>query len=88
MSKENPQADIDVATEPNSQTPEQEQPELTLRSGLAGAGAALSYFTTVGFANAFGVFQDYYYSNVLRGHSNFQISWVGSFSMFALFAFA
>ena len=29
MSKETPQADIDVAIEPNSQTPEQEQPELT-----------------------------------------------------------
>ncbi|KAI6821617.1 MFS monocarboxylate transporter [Hortaea werneckii] len=88
MSKEIPRADIDVATGPNSQASEQKQPELTLRSGLAGAGAALSYFTTVGFANAFGVFQDYYYSNVLRGHSNFQISWLGSFSMFALFAFA
>ena len=48
----------------------------SLRSGLALAGAALAYFATVGFLNAFGVFQEYYTSDVLSDHSDFQISWV------------
>lgn len=47
-----------------------------LRPGLALAGAAMAYFTTVGFLNAFGIFQEYYASTVLRGRSNFEISWV------------
>lgn len=56
------------------------------RSGLATAGAACSYFVTVGFLNAFGVFQEYYTSTLLRGYSDFQISWLGSFALFAFFA--
>ncbi|KAK3109496.1 hypothetical protein LTR53_017197 [Teratosphaeriaceae sp. CCFEE 6253] len=61
---------------------EVDAPELTWRSGLAVAGAALSYFLSVGFLNAYGVFQ------YLRDKSNFQISWLGSFGTFAIFAFA
>ncbi|KAK4541431.1 hypothetical protein LTR36_008032 [Oleoguttula mirabilis] len=60
----------------------------SLRSGLAAGGSALAYFYTVGFLNAFGVFQEYYTSDVLRGKSNFQISWLGSFALFIMFAFA
>ncbi|WPG98491.1 MFS monocarboxylate transporter [Acrodontium crateriforme] len=60
--------------------------ELTWRSGLATAGAACSYFVTVGFLNAFGVFQEYYTSTLLHGYSDFQISWLGSFALFAFFA--
>jgi hypothetical protein len=48
----------------------------SLRSGLALAGAAVAYFATVGFLNAFGIFQEYYASTILRDHSDFQISWV------------
>jgi hypothetical protein len=40
------------------------------RSGLAASGAALSYFLSVGFLNAFGVFQQYYTSTF--GSSDFQ----------------
>jgi MFS family permease len=60
----------------------------SLRSGLALAGAALAYFVTVGFLNAYGVFQEYYTSDVLRGLSEFQISWLGSFAIFCIFFFA
>ena len=38
--------------------------------------------------NAYGVFQEYYTSDVLRNESNFQISWLGSFAVFCIFAFA
>ncbi|KAK0363816.1 hypothetical protein LTR02_012533 [Friedmanniomyces endolithicus] len=58
------------------------------RSGLATAGAATAFFVTVGFFNAFGVFQQYYTSLYLSGESNFKISWLGAFATFCLFAFA
>lgn len=51
-------------------------------------GTALSYFITVGFANAFGVFQQYYVAHLLVPKTNFQIAWIGSFATFMLFAFA
>ncbi|KAK4506299.1 hypothetical protein PRZ48_000029 [Zasmidium cellare] len=42
----------------------------------------------VGFINAFGVLQEYYQSDILRGESAFRISWIGSFNTFAIFLFA
>ena len=55
------------------------------RSGLAVLGASLSYFVTVGFLNAAGVFVEYYTSTLLRGTSNFQVSWLSSFGLFCFF---
>ena len=40
----------------------------------------------MGFINAFGVFQEYYKSHQLHEQSEFDISWIGSFSSFMLFA--
>ncbi|OQN96693.1 hypothetical protein B0A48_17333 [Cryoendolithus antarcticus] len=62
--------------------------EFTLRSYLATAGAALSYFVTVGLLNAFGIFQEYYQSTLIPDHTPFQISWLGTFPTFAVFLFA
>ncbi|EME85183.1 uncharacterized protein MYCFIDRAFT_46639 [Pseudocercospora fijiensis CIRAD86] len=59
-----------------------------MRSILALAGSALAYFCTVGFLNAYGVFQQYYTAHYLPTYSNFQISWIGSFSTFMLFGAA
>lgn len=56
-----------------------------LRAGLACSGATLSYFATVGFLNAAGVFVEYYTSTFLQGTTNFQISWLSSFALFAFF---
>ncbi|KAK4496648.1 hypothetical protein PRZ48_012630 [Zasmidium cellare] len=62
--------------------------ELNLRSiGVLCAGS-LGLFVTVGFMNAYGVFQQYYTAHYLPDESNFQISWIGSFASFILFAFA
>lgn len=49
-------------------------------------GAFFTFFCSVGSLNAFGVFQDYYESHQLRDYSSFDISWIGSFSTFTLFA--
>lgn len=39
----------------------------------------------MGFINAFGIFQEHYRSHQLSDYSDFDISWIGSFSTFALF---
>ncbi|KAM3448629.1 hypothetical protein NHJ6243_010091, partial [Beauveria neobassiana] len=60
--------------------------EHTFRAWLTVMGAFFTFFCSVGFLNAFGVFQDYYESHQLSNHSSFDISWIGSFSTFALFS--
>ncbi|GAB7365964.1 hypothetical protein MBLNU230_g7292t1 [Neophaeotheca triangularis] len=62
-------------------------PELTLRSGLATAGATIVYLTTVGLLNAFGVFQQLY-TELMPDKSAFDISWIGSFAIFMAFGCA
>lgn len=42
----------------------------------------------MGFLNAAGVFVEYYTSTFLQGTTNFQISWLSSFALFIVFAFA
>ncbi|KAL1303211.1 hypothetical protein AAFC00_006630 [Neodothiora populina] len=58
------------------------------RASLALLGAFTAIFCTVGFINAFGVFQEYYQLNQLSEHTPFDISWLGSFTSFAMFLFA
>lgn len=52
---------------------------------MALSGAAVALFCTVGFLNAFGVFQEYY-STYLPGRTPSDISWIGSLSIFLLYA--
>jgi MFS family permease len=51
---------------------------------MAVAGAAVALFCTVGFLNAYGVFQEYYIT-YLPGRSASDISWIGSLSIFLLY---
>ena len=45
-------------------------------------------FCSVGFVNAFGVFEEYYQSNLLHPTPTpSQISWLGSFNIFSMFGF-
>jgi hypothetical protein len=48
-------------------------------------GGVCSLFVSVGFMNAFGVFQEYYHLHQLRNKSDFDIAWIGSFAMFIMF---
>lgn len=42
-------------------------------------------FCTVGFINAFGVFEEYYTSSLLASKSASDIAWIGSFELFVMF---
>lgn len=57
----------------------------SLRAWLTVLGAFSTFFCSVGFINAFGVFQEHYRTHQLKNYSDFDISWIGSFSTFALF---
>jgi len=48
----------------------------------------LALFCTVGFINAFGVFQQYYKANMLKDKSESDVSWLGSVCMFFLYLLA
>ncbi|RAQ68264.1 MFS monocarboxylate transporter [Aspergillus flavus] len=71
-------------TEANASPPK----EFTLRSTIALIGAFMALFCTLGFQNAFGVFQAFYHATILRDHSEFDIAWIGSLLTFMIFFFA
>lgn len=57
----------------------------SFRSWLAVAGAFLALYCTVGFLNAFGVYQEYYSSGLLEAYTDSDISWIGSVAIFLLY---
>lgn len=60
----------------------------SLRSCLAVLGASLALFCSVGFLNAYGVFQEYYKEHILQNESDSTLSWIGSVSIFLLYGMA
>jgi MFS family permease len=56
-----------------------------LRSCLAVLGASCILFSTIGFVNGFGVFEQYYSETYFKQKSLSQISWLGSFQIFCMF---
>ncbi|KAF5679884.1 monocarboxylate transporter [Fusarium denticulatum] len=61
-------------------------PDGGLQAWLVAAGSACIFFSCLGFANSFGVLQEYYMSHQLQGHSEDAIAWIGSVSTFIQFA--
>ncbi|KAF4340695.1 riboflavin transporter MCH5 [Fusarium beomiforme] len=61
-------------------------PDGGLQAWLVAAGSACIFFSCLGFANSFGVLQEYYMTHQLRGHSEDAIAWIGSVSTFIQFA--
>ncbi|KAJ8129814.1 hypothetical protein O1611_g3815 [Lasiodiplodia mahajangana] len=55
------------------------------RSWLAVAGASIALYCTVGFLNAFGVYQEYYGTGLLKAYTDSDISWIGSVAIFLLY---
>ncbi|KAM0490112.1 hypothetical protein ACHAP8_011887 [Fusarium lateritium] len=61
-------------------------PDGGLQAWLVAAGAACIFFSCLGFANSFGVLQEYYMTHQLHGHSADTVAWIGSVSTFIQFA--
>ncbi|KAF5534183.1 riboflavin transporter MCH5 [Fusarium mexicanum] len=61
-------------------------PDGGLQAWLVAAGSACIFFSCLGFANSFGVLQEYYMTHQLQGHSEDAIAWIGSISTFIQFA--
>ncbi|KAK4442528.1 major facilitator superfamily domain-containing protein [Podospora aff. communis PSN243] len=59
--------------------------DIPLRTWLAVLGGFLALFSTVGFLNAYGVFQAYYQTHLLADRSPSAIAWIGSVSVFLLY---
>ncbi|KAI1125269.1 putative MFS monocarboxylate transporter [Nemania abortiva] len=57
----------------------------SIRAWLAVAGAFIALYCTVGFLNAFGVYQEYYKSGLLKAYTDSDISWIGSVAIFFLY---
>ncbi|KAK5625657.1 hypothetical protein RRF57_001373 [Xylaria bambusicola] len=57
----------------------------SFRSWLAVGGSFLGLYCTVGYFNAFGVYQEYYSSGLLKAYSDSDISWIGSAAIFFLY---
>lgn len=60
-------------------------PEGGVRAWLAAGGAAAIFFSTLGFSNSFGTFEEYYITHQLQGESPSKISWIGSLGSFLPF---
>jgi MFS family permease len=58
-----------------------EAPDGGLQAWLVAAGAGSVLFSALGFANSFGVFQEYYMTHQLREKSADDVAWIGSLSM-------
>ena len=64
--------------EPNGLTDSGEAPDGGPRAWLVATGAAFIMFSALGYANSFGVFQEYYMTHQLQGEAPDKIAWIGS----------
>ena len=53
-------------------------PDGGIRAWLVAVGAHFVLFACLGYANSFGVFQEYYLHNQLSGESPDRVAWIGS----------
>ncbi|KAF1836561.1 monocarboxylate permease-like protein [Decorospora gaudefroyi] len=60
-------------------------PEGGARAWIVAAGGGAIFFSTLGFVNSFGTFEEYYLSHQLKNSSASEISWIGSLAIFLNF---
>lgn len=63
-----------------------EAPDGGLRAWLVAIGGSAICFCCLGFANAFGTFEEYYLQHQLQNESPDNIAWIGSIAAFLQFA--
>lgn len=66
-------------------TIQSEAPDGGSQAWLVAAGAGCAFFAGLGFANSFGVFQEYYMAHQLHDKSPDDIAWIGSLNAFLQF---
>ncbi|KAF2797064.1 MFS general substrate transporter [Melanomma pulvis-pyrius CBS 109.77] len=57
-------------------------PDGGLQAWMVAIGASCIFFSALGFANSFGVFQEYYMTHQLRDKTPDEVAWIGSLSAF------
>ncbi|KAI9459461.1 MFS general substrate transporter [Lactarius psammicola] len=77
--------DFDSAPQKHSQD---DYPDGGLQAWLVVLGASCAIFSTAGYANSWGVFQDYYENVLLKGTSPSTIAWIGSIQFSLIFSLA
>ncbi|KAK6004693.1 hypothetical protein QM012_008555 [Aureobasidium pullulans] len=73
------------STNTSIHTPTTDEKELNTRSALVLLGAFCAFFCSLGFFNTWGIFQEYYHAHQLSAKSEFDISWIGSFAICAMY---
>lgn len=63
----------------------EEVPDGGSRAWLVAAGAGFISFSSLGYSNSVGVFQEYYLSHQLKGQSPDDVAWIGSTAAFLQF---
>ena len=63
-----------------------EAPDGGLRAWLVAIGGSAICFCCLGFANAFGTFEEYYLRHQLQNESPDNVAWIGSIAAFLQFA--
>jgi hypothetical protein len=63
----------------------EEAPEGGSRAWLVAAGAGFISFSSLGYSNSVGVFQEYYLTHQLKGQSPDDVAWIGSIAAFLQF---
>jgi multisubunit Na+/H+ antiporter MnhB subunit len=71
---------------PQSKRMTKRAPDGGLQAWLVTAGTACIFFSALGFANSFGIFEEYYLSHQLKDESADKIAWIGSLAAFLQFA--
>jgi len=66
-------------------TAQPDYPDGGVKAWLVVFGTAAMLFSTFGYSNAFGVYQEYYSTHQLRHETPSAISWIGSIQVFFLF---
>jgi hypothetical protein len=76
---------VTTSTNASIHMPTEDDKELNKRSAFVLIGAFCAFFCSVGFFNAWGIFQEYYHAHQLSNKSDFDISWIGSFAICAMY---
>ncbi|EXU99397.1 MFS transporter [Metarhizium robertsii] len=77
---------MDMPSDLEEPKPPADWPEGGTRAWLVVAGGFCVSFSTFGYSNAYGIYQDYYSEHMLSHETQSTISWIGSVQLFFLYA--